>query len=232
MVQYTSMARILDRRKAIELRLSGNSYSHIKELLKVGKGTLSDWLKDVKLSSQQLEKINKDSLAKRVENYIETVRLRRKKIFETSYRDQKNKLLPLNTRDLLVAGLFLYLGEGSKSSHSRIQITNTDPAIIKFSIFWMAKILNIDVTRIRVQLHLYSNMDIENELNFWQNITRLKRNQFIKPYIKTTSSLKIDHPSFGHGTCNLYTCDTKLKRNILAGIKVILDEINGRVAQW
>ncbi len=226
------MARIADRRKAIKLRLAGNSYSYIKGQLKVGKGTLSQWLNNIELSNKQIEKIRNDSLARRIESYIRTTRLRREKIFETIYSDQKNKLLPLNNRDLLVAGLFLYLGEGAKSNRSRIQITNTDPSIIKFSIFWMTKILNIEIKKLRVQLHLYNNMDIENELNFWQNITRLKKEQFIKPYIKTTSSLKIDHPSFGHGTCNLYACDTKLKHNILAGIKVILDEINGRVAQW
>ncbi|MBI2065317.1 MAG: hypothetical protein HYT62_04665 [Candidatus Yanofskybacteria bacterium] len=226
------MARIVDRRKAIELRLAGNSYSYIKGRLNVSKGTLSDWLKDVELSDLQLEKIKKDSLEKRVENYIKTAKLRREKIFATIYLHQKNKLLPLSTRDLLIAGLFLYLGEGAKSNRSRIQITNTDPSIIKFSIFWMTKILNIEIEKLRVQLHLYNNMDIEKELNFWQNSTRLKKDQFIKPYIKTTSSLKIDHPSFGHGTCNLYACDTNLKHNILAGIKVMLDEINGRVAQW
>lgn len=217
------MARFEDRRKAIELRLAGQTYSSIRTQLNVNKSTLSDWLKNIQLSREQLEKISSDTIARRVETYINTTRIRRKKISETFYQGQKKKLLPLSKRDFLIAGLFLYLGEGAKSDRSRIQITNSDPAIIRFSIFWINKILGIPKDRLKVQLHLYKDMNIENEIKFWLNETDLNREQVIKPYIKKTSSLKINHPSFGHGTCSVYCHNAKLKDEFMAGIRVVMD---------
>ena len=221
------MARFEDRRKAVELRLAGQTYSSIRSKLNVNKSTLSDWLKNIQLSKEQLEKISSDTIARRVETYINTTRIRRQKISEIFYQDQKKKLLPLSKRDFMMAGLFLYLGEGAKSTRSRIQITNSDPAIIKFSIFWMSKILGIAKDRLKVQLHLYKDMNIENEIKFWINETGLKRERIIKPYIKKTSSLKINHPSFGHGTCAVYSHGSIIKDEFMAGIRVIMDSAMG-----
>ncbi len=221
------MARFEDRRKAIELRLAGQTYSSIRGKLNVNKSTLSDWLKNIELTKEQLERISSDTIARRVETYINTTRIRRQKISETFYQDQKKKLLPLSNRDFLIAGLFLYLGEGAKSDRSRIQITNSDPAIIKFSIFWINKILGVAKDKLKVQLHLYKDMDIESEIRFWLNETGLNREQIIKPYIKKTSSLKINHPSFGHGTCSVYCQNAKLKDEFMAGIRVIMNSTKG-----
>lgn len=219
------MARFEDRRKAIELRLAGQTYSSIGTVLNVGKSTLSDWLKNTPLTHEQVQKISRDTVARRVETYIKNTRIRRERIFEDYCSNQKKKLLPLTKQELLIAGLFLYLGEGSKSRRSLIQMTNSDPSIIKFSLFWMTQILGINRDKLRVQLHLYKDMGIKSEINFWLKVTGLKREQIIKPYIKKTSSLKINHPSFGHGTCSLYTCNAVIKDEIMAGIKVVLDSV-------
>lgn len=219
------MARFEDRRRAIELRLTGQTYSSIRTALNVNKSTLSDWLKNIPLTKEQIEKISRDTVAHRVETYIKNTRIRRERIFGNYCSDQKKKLLPLSKQELLIAGLFLYLGEGSKSRRSLIQITNSDPSIIKFSIHWVVNALGIDKDKLKVQLHLYKDMDIGDEVSFWLQATGLKREQIIKPYIKKTTSLKINHPSFGHGTCSLYTCNAVIKDEIMAGIKVILDSV-------
>lgn len=225
------MARINDRRSAIKLRLSGATYNSIRDSLGVSKSTLAGWLKNIPLSDKQIQNIKNDARTKRIESYIKTTKERRRKIFESFCIQEKSALLPLTERELLIAGLFLYLGEGAKSDWWRIQISNTDPSIIRFSVYWLTKILGADKNKLKIQLHLYSDMDVSREIKFWQNITRLRINQFIKPYIKKTSSQKIDHPSFGHGTCNVYISKVDLKHKIMAGIKVILDSINGPVVQ-
>ena len=218
--------RTVEKRNAIKMRLAGKPYGYIKNTLGISKSTLSNWFKNINLTEKQLVKIKEDAIAKRVETYIKTTRERRRRIFNNFCEEEKKNLFPLSNRDLLVAGLFLYLGEGAKSDWWRINISNSDPSIIKFSTFWFTKILGIKKDKLRVQLHLYNDMDIEREILYWQNVIGIKRDQFIKPYIKETSSQKIDHSSFGHGTCNVYTYDVKLKHKIMAGIKVILEEVN------
>ena len=223
------MAHIEERRKAIELRLAGNTYTYIRKELGLGKGTLSGWLKNIKLSERQLGKIRSKAMEKRIKRYINTTRERRIRIFDEACKEESRTLFPIKDRDIFIAGLFLYLGEGGKTNPSQVQISNSDPSIIIFSIYWLTLILKAPKDKLRIQLHLYKDMDIEKELFFWENTVGLPRTQFIKPYIKQTSSQRIDHPSFGHGTCSLYYSNTKLKRKIMANIKILLESINGRI---
>jgi hypothetical protein len=224
------MARFKDRHKAIQMRLDGKTYTYIKERVSASKSTLSLWLRDIELTKKQLDKIKKDKISKRVESYIQTTKDRRKRIFNKSCIEERDKLYPLSTRDYFIAGLFLYLGEGSKTDWWRISISNSNPDVIRFSMFWLTKILCLDKKRLKIQLHLYNDMNIEKELKFWRKVTGLPKKQFISPYIKISSSARINHKGFGHGTCNVYGWDVKLKHQILAGIKIILDTANyGRI---
>ena len=217
------MARFAERREAIKLRKQGKTYTYIRGLLGVGKSTLSYWIKDVELTLRQREKINKDAKAKQIEAYIKTTKERRKRLIQNYYNAAQQELGSLSTRDFLMAGLFLYLGEGSKSDYSQVCISNSDPSIIRFAIFWFTKILGVNKNDIRVAVHLYKDMDIEQELKFWRQVTGTTKKHFWKPYIKKTSSQKINHPTFGHGTCKIYYGSAKLKNEIMAKIRVILD---------
>src|SRR3989344_1555171 len=226
------MVRIEDRRLAINLREQGKSWTEIRSMINVSKDTMSRWLKDACLTEEQRQKIVLKGKAKRIENYILSAKARRKRIDETYYQNKVREFGKISKRDFLVAGLFLYLGEGAKSTRSRIQITNSDPSIIRFSVYWLAKTLEIPHRKIKVQLHLYKDMDIEGEIDFWQKITMLDRVQIIKPYVKKVSSLRIDHPSFGHGTCSIYYHNAKIKDEIMAGRKVIKNSATGVWLRW
>ncbi len=223
------MARIIDRRKAVELRQEGKSWSHIKATLVVSRSTLSRWIKDVELTHAQRENIFRESKTRRIENYITTVKARRKRIEEEAYKTELKNLGHIKKRDLLIAGLFLYLGEGSKSNRHLIGISNSNPEIIRFAKFWLTKILFVPKNKLRMQLHLYHDMDIAKEVSFWSKTLSIPKSQIIKPYIKKTSSKAIDHPTFGHGTCNIYLSNTILKGRIMASIKVILNSTAGRI---
>ena len=226
------MARRLDRKKAVELRQQGSTYTVIKKMLGVSKSTLSYWLRDVELTPTQRRKIYENGLAKRVEKYLSTTKERRRKIVQVYYNQQKIKLLPLTKRDLLMAGLFLYLGEGSKSRWFDVGISNSNPTIIKFAILWLVDILGADKKKLKVYLHLYSDMDIQKEIYFWRKITGLPFNQFRKPYVKKSRFSKISYSTFGHGTCNIILGNVKLKHEIMTALQVILDEVGasqGRV---
>lgn len=223
------MVRVLVRQEAIRLRRLGKSFTYIRKRLNVAKGSLSYWISDIKLTKKQSQKIQKEGLARRVEKYIKTRKEQRKKIFDAFCEIEKSRLLPLDKKDFLIAGLFLYLGEGSKSSWWETGISNSNPTIIKFTIFWLTKILRVPKNKIRIYLHLYKNMHIKKELHFWSKITKIPLGQFRKPYIKKTSSRAIDYFTFGHGTCNVLVSGKNIKHKIMAGIRVILDGAKSRV---
>lgn len=211
------------RRLAIKLRKLGKSYKEIKDKIKVPKSTLSYWLKDHPLSSEQIKKLTQRFRIRQIENYRETVRKRIALRFSKIYQEEQKRLLPLSNKELLVAGLFLYLGEGAKQTSSSIRISNTDPEIVKFVLYWYTRILKIPKENIRVALQLYGDMDIQKELSYWSNLLKIPPSNFWKPYIKKSFTKDIDHSGYKHGTCGLCFGNARLLEKILMGIKSILD---------
>ena len=125
------MARFADHQKALALRKEGMSYSQIKNILKIGKGTLSHWLQNHPLSKKRIKEL-RDGGGTRIEKYRETMRQKRIARLKIVYESQRKILLPLNKKELFIAGLFLYWGEGSKSHTTDLRLSNTDPSMIKF----------------------------------------------------------------------------------------------------
>lgn len=218
------MARFEDREKALILRKQqGMSYSQIKKILKISKSTLSLWLRNYPLSKKRIREL-RDWNEQRIEKYRETMRRKREKKLKKIYDKQKKIILPFNKRELFFAGLFLYWGEGTKSKRDSLCISNSDPSVIKFFIYWLNRSLGVPRKKMRVYLHLYNDMDIDRELKYWSKILKISLTQFARPYIKKTSSYRVNHKgSFGHGTCNLIVSSVQLTERILMSLKVISD---------
>jgi len=132
------MARFKDREKALALRKQEMSYSQIKEILGISKSTLSGWLRNYPLSKARIDLLRGKN-EKRIEKYRETMRGKRNKRLLEIYKIQKKKILPLNKRELFLAGLMLYWGEGTKCRTDGLSVSNTDPSVIKFFIYWIKK---------------------------------------------------------------------------------------------
>lgn len=218
------------RRLAIELRRSGKSYSEIKMALAVSKSSLSYWLKDYPLDKRGLVNLTLRYKSKQIENFRNTMRNKRDARLLSVYKEQEKNLLPLTEKELLIAGLFLYLGEGAKQTPSHIIVSNTDPNIVKFVLLWYTNVLKIPVDKVRVSLQLYSDMNVKKEMEYWSQLLNIPLKNFWKPYIKKSVTKDIDHSGYKHGTCGLYYGSVQIHEKILMGIKCILDKINnGRI---
>lgn len=219
------MAHIKLRGQTIELRLKGYTYGQIKRELGISKSTLSDWLKNLHLTEEQLKKLalnRKNSKDVAVERFRETFRTKRLIRLKKTLDKQIIKLLPLTEKELLIAGLFLYWGEGDKK-RGRVSISNTDPKIVKFALYWMLNILKIPKDKIRVNLHLYKDMDVKDTTKFWSDTLDIPINQFIKPYIKSTNRSGLTYKSFGYGTCRLHASNTALSEEVAMALKCIYE---------
>jgi len=214
-----------EKQIAIELRLKGYSYSQIKSELGLSKSTLSGWLKNYPLSEERIRELKFNE--KKIEKYRETCRKRKENILKGIYNSEKKIIFPLSKRDLFIAGLFLYWGEGGKTKESELILSNTNPAMIKFFVYWAENVLGFDRSKISVKLHLYSDMDIAKEIDFWSKEIKVKKSQFIKPYIKNSKISSLTYKNgFGHGTCNIAICNAVLAKKILMGLKAAEDYFN------
>ena len=220
------MARIIDRQKAIDLRKQGKNYGQIKQELGVSKSTLSDWLSRYPLGKEQLKSLGQNRQYSRqvaIEKTTITKRKKRQSRIQSTYEEQEKYWVSLSQKELEIAGLFLYWGEGSKRLNGSVFINNTDPNFLKFALYWYVKGLRIPKEKIKVDLHLYSDMNIQEEISFWSKALKLPVLQFRKPYIKVSTRVGIDQKGFGHGTCGLNVNDVLLKEKIIMGIKAIAD---------
>lgn len=226
------MSRIKDRQKAIELRKQGKTYSQIRKALDVSKSTLSDWLSEYQLTDEQMKYLQKERELSR-QLAIEKTRIikqkkrenRIKKVFE----EQKAYWRKLSKRELELAGIFLYWGEGNKRLNGSVSLNNTDPMIMKFTLYWLRHGLKIPLEKVKAYLHLYSDMNVEEEISFWSNELNLSPSQFRRPYIKASARSDIDQKGFGHGTCGLVVNDVRLKEKIIMSIKTFADYYGERV---
>ncbi len=208
--------------KALKLREKGMSYSAIKEKLGVSKSTLSYWLRDMPLSRDKINALRAHS-PRRIEKFRETMRIKRDVRLNSVFKKVSSDLGMLSRRELLIAGFFLYWGEGGKTKAYAITLSNTDPSMIRFYLSWI-KILAIPQSKVKVRLHLYTDMNIKNETEFWIKETKISSDQFKKPHIKRSSLSNLSYRGFGHGTCNIIVDDRDVSEYVLQGLKYIASE--------
>ncbi len=217
------MARKEDKIKAISLRLKGQSYSQIKSKIKISKSTLSNWLQDYPLSEKRIREL-RDLNPQRIERYRATRALQKKTRLDEIYAKEKKALLPFSKRDLFIAGLFLYWGEGGKTANAQLTLTNTKPSIIKFFIFWADKVLKINKKDIVFRLHIFKDMSPEKEIFAWSKELKVSKNQFRKCFVKKTLSSSVTYKrSFRHGTCDAIIRGARLAEKVLMSLKAIED---------
>lgn len=224
------MANNILRDQAVKLRLGGATYGQIKRDLGVSKSTLSSWLRNLALNSEQLRKLSNNKLLSkdlRIEKYRQTRKKQRLQRLQSVLEEQNKNILPLSERELFIAGVFLYWGEGEKR-HGCISISNTDPRIVKFALYWMVEILKIPKNKIAANLHLYKDMSISESIAFWAKELGLPIDQFRKPYIKKSNKEGLTYKSFGHGTCRLYAGSVSLSEKVAMSIKAISDHYNSK----
>lgn len=217
------MARRKDKENAIQLRKAGMSYSQIKEALSVSKSTLHYWLKNYPLSSERIRELQANS-ERRIEHFRETMRKKKEGRLLSFYEEQKKIIFPINKRDLFIAGLFIYWGEGTKTMPSTISVSNTDPAIVIFFMKWLKECFAVSSDTFKVKLHLYKDMDIKKETLYWSHILHVPVSRFNKPYIKNSETSDITHHrAHIHGTCNVILENARILERILMSLKVLSD---------
>ena len=216
------MARPIDREKAIKLRLEGKSYSQIMKLLNVSKGTLSYWIADYPLSKSQLENLRLSNL-RRVENFRNTFAKKRLGKLAYKYTQAREIVGILDKREIYLAGLFLYWGEGTKDTKGGLSLTNTNPAMLRFFIEWL-KQRNIPIERIRILLQVYEDMNINDELLYWRRELNMPQSCFRNPYIKKSNIETFTYKGrFGHGTCTVSYHNRDLAEDVAMSLKYLME---------
>ena len=139
MLDITYMAKFALKLKALTMRRSGSSIREITRALKISKASASLWCKDIPLSEKQIEKLHQNMLAGSYKGRLKGALIqkeRKLRKIRTYENEALKRLKNISNRDLLLAGLGLHLGEGTKGN-GRVRFTNSNPSIIKFFFIWI-----------------------------------------------------------------------------------------------
>lgn len=209
------------REKAIKFRIAGYSYSMIREKLGVPKATLSNWLAFIpfKPNKEVLQKIGKAKLKSAL--YKQNLKF---EDIELMKLEAEKDIGTLSQRDMFMLGIGLYMSEGSKS-FEQVQITNSDPVIIKTAIAWLRNFLKLDLQNFVIQIHAYPDTEITKSISFWSRKTGISKNQFSKTIIDNRNNKSIfNKRKLPYGTISLRI---KKGETTIRGVKSLHRKIMG-----
>lgn len=174
---------------AKELRQQGYSYSEIRDRLSAPKSTLAKWLKNLKLTSFQQERVDKkrrDGARKGSESKSRATQLAIKRIQESSFHDIGH----ISKRELWLMGIILY-GKQSvgKDLHTGVHFTSSEEFSIRLFIRWLSEVGKLQTDDILPDIFL-TNEQMDNKSNVvmhWSNITKIPIPQFTRFYIKKST---------------------------------------------
>ncbi|MFH1191599.1 MAG: hypothetical protein V1670_05330 [Candidatus Omnitrophota bacterium] len=222
--------KLLEKEKAQGLRLNGLSLKQIAQRLEVSKGSVSAWVRNVTVPREVFFNINDQRRLGREQS-------RKTRLSNIARRNDeinakcREEIIPLSNRDLWIAGLMLYAGEGFKSSNvsgQRVEIANSNPEILRIFINFLIKVCLVPKKKIKVRLMLYEDICPEEAKKFWSGGLGIVADQFCKPFIKRSYK---DEPCrhlrrSKYGTAHVILCDIKVYKKIIGWLKAIYEDNN------
>ena len=188
------------REEVFTLRKQGYSYNLISARTGISRGTLSDWLSEVEFvpNAEVKERIGRARAAS-------ILAQQRKKLssFELARKMAETDIHTISKRDLLMLGLGVYIGEGSKTG-GITRIINSNPLIIKLTLKWFREIFGLATSNFRVRIHLYPDNDIPKTLRFWSKQLDIPLRQFQGTQVdRRTGKKMFKRGKLPHGTAHV-----------------------------
>jgi transcriptional regulator with XRE-family HTH domain len=182
------MAKSAEKLKARSLRKQGNSIKEIAKKLNVSVSSVSDWCRDIRLSEDQIKKLEKrmrDPYYGQRLYYLQKIKAKTEKKITRLKNQGKRRIGLLSQRDIFIAGVALYWAEGFKKD-KQIGFANCDPIMINFFISWLIRCLNIKPKDIKLRITINQAYipEINNIQQYWSNITGIPLKNFQKPTIQ------------------------------------------------
>ena len=182
------------------LRALGLTYTEIQAVIPVPSGTLSNWSRDVTLTTAQIAAIEQRT-GPHTQRGIprDTQWLRRSEV--EVIRAVARAFAEDHIEDAaFVGGVVLYWGEGSKTRNS-LDLSNADPAALRTFIRWVRWYLDANAEFV-LSMHLHKGNDDNAAREYWAEAVGLPRARFTKTFIKPPGTgHRKNH--LKHGVCRV-----------------------------
>jgi DNA-binding CsgD family transcriptional regulator len=212
--------------KAIELRKKGLSYREIGEKLSVTKSTIRFWCMNVRLRPEDKKRLYTRQVLLMARGPKSQKERRKREIIKIVKGAEKEIRFPVSFEAYRLFGAGLYWAEGNKTGG--FEITNSDPYFILFMVKWFEKILNVNPSRLKAKLNIYSQQDDLKLKKFWAQLTNIPLKNFNKSYVKP-SNKGYKKNNLYYGTIKIRVSKgTDFRHKVFGWVKATLKDIDSQ----
>jgi len=171
------------------MRKHGTSYSEIENRLHVPKSTLSYWLKNIKLTQEQIKKLNDKRIAiARANARNKTVKISR--TIEEIKTSSAQDIREISKKELWLMGIVLYWKNGNKSDMKKgVHFSSANPQMIKLFLKWLREVGGVKDEEIIFNIFQKgSSRSKKNSpdeiIGYWTKITGFSKSHFSNIYFQ------------------------------------------------
>jgi len=203
--------KLKEKELSIKLRSQGYSLKEICKKTGFAKGSVSAWVRNVKLTAKQervlLKKGSKrEVVERRRSTRLENELAKRSIIIKGAEEDVKK----ISAKELFLIGVALYWAEGRKAGKGIVGFSNGDPRTIKLMMRFFQEVCKVPKEKFRGYIHIHPHLNIKKAERYWSQISAIPPKQFYKTYSKPNKSSQNKKDSLPYGTFDIYVCNTEL----------------------
>lgn len=202
--------------KAQSLRKSGVSIKEIQKRLGVSRSSVSLWVRDIKLTKEQLKKLYLNKRTGGLKGSIIAAMNKikaREELTQRLLKEGIKEIGSLSKRDKFITGVAMYFAEGDKGDKN-VSFSNSDPRAIKFMVDWLRNFCEVPEKKFRISLYIHDNLDERKAKNFWTKLTKISLSQFRKSYIVKNNPRRLRKVKHIFGVLRVTVSNVNLGRKI------------------
>lgn len=189
----------------------------------VSKALLEDLYLEQGLSAQEIA----DKLGvshHKVVYWMDKFDIQRRSWSEASYikhnPDGEKFSIDTSNRDLFIAGIALYMGEGGKTRSSEIILVNSNAGVLKLWVQFLNEVCGVPNENLKAHISYYEDLDYSEILDFWSRTLNISPDNFGSPTMKEGRVAKGNYQErrIPYGTVHVRFCDSKLKSLLMSWI--------------
>lgn len=193
------MAKSEKKLQARELRRTGQSIKSIARNLDVSQGSVSLWCRDIILSVEQLQILERNykdpNYGKRLQNSLKQQGIRIEKTKRLK-KEGAEEVGNLSSRELLLVGIALYWAEGYKKD-SQVGLGSSDPKMMQLYVKWLKDCFGYTISDLmfRVTANESHEYRIDEIVNYWADLFQIDKSIFQKSFYQKAKWQKVyEHP--------------------------------------
>lgn len=223
--------RAEERIKARKLRAQGLSLREISEKIECSKSSVSGWVRDIPLTTEQIARLKskQDRGRANAANHPNSPKQVWAKIRNDIVISAVKEIPAVpSSLALKVIGTALYWGEGYKAVVNMVSFSNSDSKMVALMMKFFREICKVPEIKFRGGVHIHPHLDKIKAEKFWSKVSGIPLTQFHKTQFGISRASKHKRDTLPLGTFNIIICDTRLQAKIRGWIQGLEKWINIR----